>query len=264
MRLLCCVSWTANALFFFGIWLPLCSPVSLRAFLCQDPFMSDFELSQVNGTVCPSKGSLTATLSSRLQRLWRHISKARSHFEATPDTGFIGKGVTRHANRLWNYVVKGLLGTLLLTMLFPVTCVVASLGSTAVAVTAPLWVPVVVLGVQLASVLVYDMDCPVHGGAQLPPPVAQLPSQLPHARWFPVVQAVGLHVCLLGLLQPLVALLTAALVCPFAAAIVVAYAAARRVVRAGWDAAMFHCVIKKRGRVPASDRLFAQQKWIFN
>lgn len=33
--------------YFFQVWLPLCSPVSLRALLCQDPFMSDFELSQV-------------------------------------------------------------------------------------------------------------------------------------------------------------------------------------------------------------------------
>lgn len=31
------------------IWLPLCSPVSLRALLYREPFMSDFELSQV----CP-------------------------------------------------------------------------------------------------------------------------------------------------------------------------------------------------------------------
>lgn len=32
----------------FQIWLPLCSPVSLRALLCREPFMSDFELSQVS------------------------------------------------------------------------------------------------------------------------------------------------------------------------------------------------------------------------
>lgn len=29
------------------VWLPLCSPVSLRALLYREPFMSDFELSQV-------------------------------------------------------------------------------------------------------------------------------------------------------------------------------------------------------------------------
>ncbi|CAL4076369.1 unnamed protein product, partial [Meganyctiphanes norvegica] len=79
-------AWTCNALFFFGVWLPLCSPVSLRALLCHEPFMPDFELSQVNGSVCPSKASLTPTLSSRLHNLWRHISKSRTHFETTPDT----------------------------------------------------------------------------------------------------------------------------------------------------------------------------------
>lgn len=42
---------------------------------------------QVNGTVCPSKASSTPTLASRLHTLWRHISKSRTHFETTPDTG---------------------------------------------------------------------------------------------------------------------------------------------------------------------------------
>lgn len=41
----------------------------------------------MNGTVCPSKASLTPTLVSRLRMLWRHISKSRTHFETTPDTG---------------------------------------------------------------------------------------------------------------------------------------------------------------------------------
>lgn len=99
--------WTWNAMFFFGVVLPWCSPVGLRALLNIEPFMPDLELSQVNGTLFPRKSSLTPTLTSRLISLWRHISKSRTHFETKPDTGFIGKGFTRHINRVWNYVVKG-------------------------------------------------------------------------------------------------------------------------------------------------------------
>lgn len=99
--------WTWNAMFFFGVVLPWCSPVGLRALLNLEPFMPDLELSQVNGTLFPRKSSLTLTLMSRLISLWRHISKSRTHFETEPDTGFIGKGFTRHINRFWNYVIKG-------------------------------------------------------------------------------------------------------------------------------------------------------------
>ena len=53
--------------------------------------------------------------------------------------GFIGKGMTRHLNRLWNYGVKGLLGTLIILFVFPVVCIVTSLGSLLIALTAVLW-----------------------------------------------------------------------------------------------------------------------------
>lgn len=47
--------------------------------------------------------------------------------------------MTRHLNRLWNYGVKGLLGTLIILFVFPVVCIVTSLGSLLIALTAFLW-----------------------------------------------------------------------------------------------------------------------------
>ncbi|XP_064104875.1 uncharacterized protein LOC135214466 isoform X2 [Macrobrachium nipponense] len=235
-------AWTCNTLFFFGVWLPLCSPVSLRALLCQEPFMPDFELSQVNGTVCPSKSSLTPTLASRLQTLWRHISKSRSHFETTPDTGFIGKGVTRHMNRAWNYVMKGIVGTLLLTTVFPLTCLLVSMGSMAVAVVAPLWVPALVFLIHISCILLYDVDSPTG-----------------KRKWSPILQAIALHLIALGIIQPVLAFITATLICPVVATIVLLYGVVRRGLRHIWDAFMFHAVIKKRGRIPASDSFLVKR-----
>ncbi|XP_071521204.1 uncharacterized protein [Panulirus ornatus] len=235
-------AWTSNALFFFGIWLPLCSPVSLRALLCREPFMSDFELSQVNGTVCPSKASLTPTLTSRLHTLWRHISKSRTHFETTPDTGFIGKGVTRHMNRAWNYVMKGIVGTLLLTTVFPITCLLVSMGSMAIAIAAPLWVPACVLLTHIVCILLYDLDSPT--GMR---------------KWSPVLQAIGLHLIVLGVLQSITAFLTATIACPVLAASILLYGVIRRGLRHVWDTVMFHAVIKKRGRIPASDSFLVKR-----
>lgn len=74
-------------MYIFGIVVPWDSAFSFRALFCIKPFMSDLELSQVNGTLFPRKTSVTQTLASRLLRLWRHVSKARTRFETEPDTG---------------------------------------------------------------------------------------------------------------------------------------------------------------------------------
>lgn len=88
--------------------------------MANQPFYADLELSQVNGTLCPRRSAYTPTLNSRLASLWRHISKSRTEFETKPDTGFMGKGLTRQLNRAWNYGFKGLLCSLLFLLIFPV------------------------------------------------------------------------------------------------------------------------------------------------
>jgi hypothetical protein len=89
-------TWTWNIIFLLGCIVPWSSPLGLRALFTVKPFMADLELSQINGTLFPRKTSLTQTMASRLVELWRHISKARTHFETEPDTGEI------NANRNWN------------------------------------------------------------------------------------------------------------------------------------------------------------------
>lgn len=82
-----CYTW--NVMYLLGIVVPWDSPLSVRALFCIKPFMSDLELSQVNGTLFPRKTSVTQTLASRLIHLWRHVSKARTRFETEPDTGIL-------------------------------------------------------------------------------------------------------------------------------------------------------------------------------
>ena len=47
--------------------------------------------------------------------------------------------MTRHLNRVWNYALKGVLGTLLLVLLFPAACLAVSLTSLVLAAAVPLW-----------------------------------------------------------------------------------------------------------------------------
>ncbi|XP_012271893.1 uncharacterized protein LOC105695146 isoform X2 [Orussus abietinus] len=229
--------WTWNAMFLLGVAVPWYSPVSIRALLLVQPFTPDLELSQLNGTLFPRKSSQTATLCSRLITLWRHISKSRTRFETEPDTGFIGKGMTRHLNRWWNYGVKGLLGTIVILFVFPVVCILASLGSLLIAVTAFMWMPLVTLTLHTFMALVMDLDSPE-------------PSR---NRYLVVMEALVWNILIQGLLQPLAALFVAVFVCPLVSLSILTAAVTRYWIRLVWDTAMFHLLIKSRGRVPASD-----------
>lgn len=193
-------TWTWNTIFLLGIIVPWCSPLGLRALFCLKPFMPDLELSQVNGTLFPRKTSITPTMTSRLIELWRHISKSRTKFESEPDTGFIGKGITRQLNRIYNYVLKGFLGTCMILFMFPIVCVASSGISIFFAFTAPIWIPCVTICLHLFMMFVYDLDCPCE-------------ERNPYAIAF---VAILWNILCQGIIQPMAALIVACILCPMA------------------------------------------------
>lgn len=186
-------------MFFFGILIPWCSPIGLRALFCIEPFMPDLELSQVNGTLFPRKTSLTYTICSRLINLWRHISKSRTHFETKPDTGFIGKGFTRHINRIWNYFIKGFFGTITLLIILPILSLTAVLSSLLIGCTSIFWMPIFTLTLQITNGLIYDLDSPRQN----------------KNRYFILFEALIWNIGIQGCVQPLFAVFVACIVCPF-------------------------------------------------
>lgn len=229
--------WTWNIMFLLGVVVPWCSPLGLKALFSVKPFMSDLELSQVNGTLFPRKTSITPTMISQLVELWRHISKARTHFETEPDTGFIGKGFTRHVNRIWNYFIKGFLGTCLILFAFPLICIIVSLSSIIFAILAPLWIPVITVLLHIYMMLIYDLDCPDES----------------RNKYCVFLEAIIWNIIIQGCLQPIAAVIIATIICPIASVVILIVGLARYWLRLFWDSLMFHLFIKKCGRVPASD-----------
>lgn len=230
-------SHTCNAMFLLGVVIPWCSPLSLRSLVLPRPFASDYEVDQEDGSLRPRKSSSTPTLCSRLRSLWRHISKSRTDFESQPDTGFVGKGLSRNVDRAWNYLLKGVVGTLLLALLFPACCLVTCALSLSAALVAPLWMPLVTLVIHLFALLVYDFDSPG-----------------PDRNKICVLgEAVVWEGFVRGLLQPVGALLVAAVLCPVAAAVLLLAAFVRWGAVRCWDAVVFHAVLKRGARLPPGD-----------
>ncbi|KAL3877445.1 hypothetical protein ACJMK2_035151 [Sinanodonta woodiana] len=236
-------SWMWNAMFVFGVVIPWCSPLSLRALFYLDPFVPDLKISQEDGVLYPDESSRTHTLLSRLRALWSNVFSARKKFEETADTGFLGKSCTRHFNRVWNYVLKGALGSVLLVTVFPVLCVTFSGISLAAAITTPVWIPLVTLGAHLIAFVIYDFDCPDDNSNKVGI----------------LFEALVWRLLIQGCMQPLAALMVGCIGCPLAALGVSIFGALRRSVRGLWDTFMFYAVIKPRGRVPMSDGFVARR-----
>lgn len=151
--------------------------------------------------------------------------------------GFIGKGLTRNLNRIWNYFIKGFLGTLIILFAFPLICLSVSLLSFCLALTAPLWIPVFTLLLHAYMILIYDLDSPDSS----------------RNRYCILLEAVIWNFLIQGLLQPLAAVIVASVLCPLATGCILVVGFIRYSVRLLWDSFTFHLFIKKHGRIPASD-----------
>ncbi|XP_046650573.1 uncharacterized protein LOC124341686 isoform X1 [Daphnia pulicaria] len=229
--------WSCNGAYACGYLVPWCSPIGLRALVANQPFYADLELSQVNGTLCPRRSAYTPTLNSRLASLWRHISKSRTEFETKPDTGFMGKGLTRQLNRAWNYGFKGLLCSLLFLLIFPVICILCSAGGICLALSAPVWAPVFALIYQVCIILVWDVDNPDPKRGPL----------------LPMIRVLVRDLLLDGLLQPIACLVTAFIVCPLISLLLAVYGMLHWMTVRSRDAIIYSLAIRPRGRIPASE-----------
>lgn len=98
---------------------------------------------------------------------------------------------------------QGVVCSLLLLLLFPALCLLCSLGGLCLAVTAPLWAPLLALLYHLCIILVWDVDNP--DPARCPRPL------------FPLLRVLGLDLLTGGLLQPVACLATALFLCPLLA-----------------------------------------------
>jgi len=232
-------SWFWNFSFMFLVVIPWCSPFSIRSLLYLDPFYPDFEVSQLDGSLHKKASSATETLHSRVRNLWRHISKCRSDFEASPDRSFLGKTLLRHFNRFVNYVLKGFLGSLILIFIFPVLCVLISGLSLTLAVLGPVLVPSFSLVLHILGAVLFDFETNSLVGALVP-----------NFIW---------NFLILGVVQPVIGLLVSLVVCPLVALGIAGIALSRKALRQIWDTVMYHLLIRKRARVPLSDSFIARR-----
>lgn len=228
-----------NTLFFFGVVVPWCTPLSLRALIYEQPFYPQYILDAKTGVIKKDRASKTHTIMSRISILWSHIRQERKDFESRPDTGLLSKSMSRHFHRFVNYVLKGFFGTTLIVTVLPVAMIVVSITSIFMALTAPIYIWIGSLIVHLLAFFFYDFETP---------------SLLTAVFWNVLVNFLGI-----GILQPIICSLVALVACPIGSLIGLFLSFARKGIRDAWDAVIFQLVIKIHGRVPLTDTFLARR-----
>lgn len=92
----------------------------------------------------------------RFKKLFKSISVSRKKFEDTSDTGFLGKTISRVFNRIYNYIINGCLGSLIILFGHPIMTIINTVFSLLAIATSPIWCIICGIVVYLFSILIYD------------------------------------------------------------------------------------------------------------
>ena len=239
-------AWFWNALFFFGVVLPWCTPFSLRALFYAEPFYPQYVLDPKTGVIRKDRASKTKTVRSRINDLWSHIAQSRKDFESKPDTGLLSKDISRHFHRFVNYILKGCCGTALILLCYPVLMILCSFGSLFLAVWTPIFIWVGSAFIHVLGFLFFDFES-AEGGHE------------DNCFLRAVVWNVCVNYFIIGVLQPVFCSVVAFVFCPLLAFIGCALALVRKGIRDAWDTVMFQLVIKIHGRVPLQNNFLAKK-----
>lgn len=235
------VAYLKNILFFLIVGL-VAGPLSIRALVSPSPFYPDRDVDPETGAIVTVRSTKIWSFPALLASLWRNVLRQRADFERRPDTGLIGKGVTRIFNVVWWYLFYGLFGTLLLFAVLPAAIVINCALCLVLIFTALAWWPVALLVGFLFALLVYDWLHARYG-----------------VRWFPLFSALLGRIVFLGVFRIALSVVAALVVHPLVALFCFVFACLRAGLRWFWDKLMMLLVLRRRGRVPAANEFLTRR-----
>ncbi|VDP81700.1 unnamed protein product [Echinostoma caproni] len=146
------------------ITIPFRSALSFTALFKPSPIYLKLEIDQDTGYLFYNKTFYQDTVISRIRRLWSDIRASRMAFDATPSKGMLDKAAARPLHRIWSYVFRGFLASVLLLLFWPPVCLIVSSLSLLVGLTLPIIVPFASLTSHLLGLLFWDAYKPGSSG----------------------------------------------------------------------------------------------------
>jgi hypothetical protein len=237
--------YVSNILFYLIPVLLINSPIGLKALFYIKPFTRSYKINENTGEIEPNKKELGDTFCSRILNLWRTVKSARDEFELKPDTGIISKDIGRFFNRVWNYVIRGMCGTILILLFFPLVSILCICAAIILSLLSPFCVFLVCVLIWLFEILISDF---YHRKSS---------QGLFYLSVFPLFLVITADI-LFGAVT-VVFCFVFSIALGLASFFIVFYSLIEWTASTVWDAFFFNCVLKKYGRVPVSDNFLAKR-----
>jgi hypothetical protein len=211
----------------------LMGPFGLRSLFGLGDFNSDYKLSN-NGELI-SKHQYK-TWFGRICNLWKNISQSRVNFENRPENGILGKSFTRIFNILYNYLAKGVIGTVMIGIGHPLLVIINTIVSLIGTITSPLWSIIASVVVYIWCLLVYDVDAP----------------ETQEYQWFPIVRTIINNLLIKGMGQLFVSSLAIGSqgIC---GVLSLTWTIFCTTIKYCYDFGMYHLVLRHKAKVPSAD-----------
>ncbi|QKF93535.1 hypothetical protein QKU48_gp0077 [Fadolivirus algeromassiliense] len=206
----------------------------LRSLVGLDEFYSAADVDTTTGTI--KRIWKNSTWFGRIRDLWQNIAESRTAFERTPDTGLLGKSFTRIFNVLWNYGVKGVIGTTLCFVGHPLLVAVNTVLSAGGILTSPVWGVLLPVLRYLFDILIYDLDSPYKDKSAL----------------FPLFYTVFIKFLMKGIGQGLTSLLAIA-GHGFVGTFIYLWGLISNGTRYLYDTSIYHLILKYRAKIPSEN-----------
>lgn len=229
-----------NGAYGLAVW-ALYGPVGLRSLVGMDVFYPDYCVDTQTGELVKDMKFSVRPWFGKIRALWKSIGDAIAKFEATPDTTFFGKDFARILNRIYNYGIRGILGTVGIAIGHPLLVLLSTIASAVGIITSPLWAPLYAILVYIFNALIYDHQSQDRGVME----------------WFPLIQSSAKFV-VKGLGQ-LVTMPFAAIFECICGGVRIGWETACFSTRHVYDALVYHFIIKHRARIPMQDSFLARR-----
>jgi hypothetical protein len=223
--------WNGN----FYLWYAMTREAfSLRSLVGIDNYYAGITVDRMSGSLIPEHSR--STWFGRIAKLWSNIKTSRSSFEAKPDKGIIGKGITRIFNVLWNYGFKGVLGTLICMLFHPILAILCIVTCFTGIVTSPIWAMLCAVFMYLFDILVYD----TMSGKGFRKSI------------FPLLASVLYRMLVAGIGQFILSIVSMFAV-SISGLFVLLWSFGSNGVRSVYDAFTYYAILKHHAKVPAAD-----------
>lgn len=223
-----------NNCMWWGSWNLWNGPVGLRSLWGIEDFMTWQDVDPQTGKIVDCLSC--STWFGRIWKLWCNISEARKKFEATADEGFLGKDMARFFNRVWNWVIKGIGGTVFIFVGHFVLTVLNTILSLVTVVGAPIWGVCWPVIHYLFDLLIFDTDAP----SKLSP------------KWFPLINIILWRFGCKGVIQTLGAI-TAIVWNLVTGTTGTIWNGLTTSLRHIWDFFAYHLIVTRKGRIPIKE-----------